>query len=237
MNNKYLIIALTLVLLGVNHKAQATPVSASLEFHAEAVLSKFDGVTETSHVIDSQSTSWGTLLAPLNVNVNATATDANQVLTVSGDASATWGAGGNSGSVSFHDFGFSGNAHNCTADLRNGLGENIWSYRFIADSDGFFTMTYDVSVIDAIGVFGPFGLNGWDITWSSGRGSLFLSDAFDPTANGVFSRPIVANQLYQVGLSGGPSEASGSSENNEFSKHVQGNFNFTISPVPEPSAF
>lgn len=237
MNSKYLNLTITIVMLflGFSNKAFATPVSATLEFHAEAILSEFDGITETSHVIDSQTNSWGTLLDPLNVSVSANASDPDQFITVSGNASATWGSGGNSGNVLFQNFGFSGDAHNYTADLRNGFDDNIWSYTFIADSDGFFSMTYDVSVVDAIGTFGSFGLRGWDIQWNGAGSGLSLMDAVDPTANGVFLRPVVAGQFYTVGLNGGPSVGSGSSLNEEFSKHVQGNFNFAISPVPEPS--
>lgn len=237
MNSKYLNLTITIFILflGFSNKAFAIPVSAALEFHAEAILSEFDGITETSHIIDSQKDSWGTLLDPLNVSVSATASDSDQFITVSGNASATWGSGGNSGNVLLQNFGFSGDAHNYGADLRNGLDDNIWSYTFIADSDGFFSMTYDVSVVDAIGTFGSFGLRGWDIQWSGAGGGLSLINAADPTADGVFLRPVVAGQFYTVGLNGGPSVAFGSSLNEEFSKHVQGNFNFAISPVPEPS--
>ncbi len=237
MNSKYLKLAITIALffLGFSSKTFATPISATLEFHAEAILSEFDGITETSHIIDSQTNSWGTLLDPLNISVSANASDPDQFITVSGNASATWGSSGNSGSVIFQNFGFSGDAHNYTADLRNGLDNDIWTYTFIADSDGFFSMTYDVSVVDAIGTFGPLGLRGWDIQWSGAGSGLSLMDSFDPTANGVFLRPVVAGQFYTVGLNGGPSVGSGSSLNEEFSKHIQGNFNFAISPVPEPS--
>ena len=237
MNSKYLKLTITIALLflGFSSKTFATPVSATLEFHAEAILSEFDGITETSHVIDSQANSWGTLLDPLNVSVSATASDSDQFITVFGNASATWGSGGNSGSVIFQNFGFSDDAHNFSADLRNGFDDNIWSYTFIADNDGFFSMTYDVSVVDTIGTFGPSGLRGWDIQWSGAGSGLSLMSTSDPTADGVFLRSVVAGQFYTVGLNGGPSVGFGSNLNHEFSTYIQGNFNFAISPVPEPS--
>lgn len=234
VNSKHLIITLALFLCSLTNTALAVPVSALIDLHAEAVLKKLDGDTAvvTSLVLDSATDSWGTPLAPLHAAVNATAVDANQSLTVSGSAEATWGSGGNSGHVSFSEFGYSGEANFYLVGLRN----NFWSYSFIADNDGFFSMVYDVSVVDTIGS-DAFGLIGWNINWSGPGGGLLLSDVFDPTAHGLFSRPIVAGQLYTVGLQGGPGLESICLPdcNILLSNHVQGSFDFTISPVPEPS--
>lgn len=235
MNSKHLIITLALFLCSLTNTALAVPVSASIDLHAEAVLKKLNGDTAvvTSLTLDSATDSWGTPLAHLHAAVSATAMDANQSLTVSGSAKATWGSDGNSGNVSFSEFGYSGEASFYSVGLRN----NFWNYSFIADSDGSFSMTYDVSVVDTIGS-DAFGLIGWDINWSGPGGGLLLSDIFDPTAHGLFSRPIVAGQLYTVGLQGGPGLASGCFPDCSIllSNHVQGSFDFTISPVPEPSA-
>lgn len=235
MNSKHLIITLALFLCGFNNNAFALPVSALIDLHAEAVLKKLDGDTAvvTSLTLDSATDSWGTPLAPLHAAVSATAVDANQSLTVSGGAKATWGSDGNSGNVSFSEFGYSGEASFYLVGLRN----NFWNYSFIADSDGVFSMIYDVSVVDTIGS-DAFGLIGWDINWSGPGGGLLLANVFDPTAHGLFSRPIVAGQLYTVGLQGGPGLESICFPDCSIllSNHVQGSFDFTISPVPEPSA-
>jgi len=232
MCKKWTIFLILVLPLTIN-EATAIPVSASIELQADSLLSEFDGITITDHTIVNQSSTWVTLLDPLAASVSAIASDSNQTLTVSGSASATWGITGNSGNVEFLNFGYSGDAHNYTVDLRNGLSGQTWSYTFIADFDGIFSMTYDVSVVDNVGPQGAFGLAGWDIEWSGIGGGLSLTDPLDPTTSGIFSRPIIGGQIYTIGLSGGPSLATGSSQNDILSSHVQGNFSFAM--VPEPS--
>ncbi len=232
MNNKFTAIFIGLLALIIVNKANAAPVSSSIVFNSFASLQDFGGSSpDTDQMTDNGFSTWGTLLDPLSVTVGAAVSDATQSLVVSGSASATWGTGGNSGHISFQNFGWSGNVHHFSADLRNGFDNNIWSYTFIADNDGVFSMSYDTSVVDAISPFGPSGLRGWDIEWIGSGGGLSLM-APDPTANGVFSRSIVAGQVYTVGLRGGPSAAFGSSETHHLSQHVQGEFNFSI--VSEP---
>ena len=232
-----LIIMAILLAIGNSNHLFASPVSATIQLQAYALLTEFDAITETAHVTDSPSDSWGTLLSPLNISTSITAADPNQTVTASGDASATWGTDGNSGKVFFDNFGLSGDAHHYSISLRNDP-NSVWNYTFVADYDGFLSMTYDVSVLDDIGIFGTFGLAGWNIEWSGVDGGLALMNAFDPIASGLFSRPVIAGELYTIGLSGGPSLGFGSGgSNNVFSAHIQGNFNFTISPVPEPSVF
>ena len=99
----------------------------------------------------------------------------------------------------------------------------------MADTDGTFVMSYDV-----IGTGDLFGLQGWDIAWSGSGGGLNLEYAFDPVANGIFSRPLVAGQTYTIALSNGANVSS--ADGIDLVGSMNGTFEWNIqqSTVPEP---
>jgi hypothetical protein len=207
--------------------AAATPISASMSLTADVTV---------GDVSDSQpsSSSWGTLLNPLSINASATVPvpETNLGATVSGQGSAAWGAGGNSGSVTFRNYGWDSTTGG--TDLLTNLNLNNsgpdWSYTFLADASGTFTMSFSV-----VGTGDTFGLQGWNIDWTGTGGGQSLTNASDPTTSGTFSRAIVAGDTYtislqnQANLSGGGFNAS-ASMTGEFDWSIQQSSNI----VPEP---
>lgn len=200
----------------------AAPVSAS-------IFLKADLATGTAAASDTQSATWVNPLDALGLTSSAAIGDSS----VSGTIAATWGAGGNSGAVTFSNYQWSVNAPNASgghAYLASGTPD--WTYTFTADFDGMFSMSYDV-VADG----NVFGLQGWDIVWTGAAGGLHLTNALNPAANGVFSDTIVAGQVYTVSLknnanistSGTPIFGPGS---------MDGQFQFVITGqnVPEPGS-
>ncbi len=223
---KIALIASVAAALGLATSAAATPISASMNLTARATI---DSATDTQ----SSNDSWGTLLDPLSVSATATVAPAGSGFSVSafGQGSATWGAGGNSGIVQFNDYGWNiatgGSGLQTTADLNSG--GNDWTYAFVADASGTFTMNYDVA-----GIGDTFGLWGWSINWSGPGGGIPVSNAFDPTVVGVFSRPIVAGQMYTIALANNANIAGQSGLDAVGS--MNGTFEWsTQSAVPEPT--
>jgi hypothetical protein len=183
----------------------------------------------------SSSQSWGTLLDPLNVSADATATVPGSLYSASafGTGAATWGAGGNSGTVLFTDYGWnvatSGSGLSTIANLSDHTGGDDWTYTFVADANGTLMMSYDVSATGYI-----FGLQGWDISWTGSGGGLNLTNPSDPATSGVFSRPLVAGQTYTISLA---NNANVSAAGFDAVGSMNGTFDWSIQPstVPEPA--
>jgi hypothetical protein len=152
---------------------------------------------------------------------------------VEGSVAANWAADGNSGTVTFTDYGWSvdDDGEEWLVSLNDHTGGNDWSYTFQADSNGLFSMTYAVS-----GAGDLDGLSGWDILWSGSGGDLLLANPNDPAASGTFQRAIVAGQTYTVSLRNGASR-SGGDFIEPLSGAMDGSFEFEITgtPVPEPA--
>jgi hypothetical protein len=208
----------------------ATPVSAFMYLEAHAEIGTLPPDTDTSSV------TWAVLLAPLSTSATANVSSAAAGLsaTVGGAGSATFGAGGNSGAVSFTDYGWNVNALGPAAavSLNSHVGGDDWTYTFVADFDGLFTMDYDV-----VGTGDTFGLWGWSILWSGPGGSQFVSNANDPTTAGSFVRSVQAGVAYTVSLS---NNANLSGEAGLIADgHMDGSFIWAITPsaVPEPGTF
>ena len=143
-----------------------------------------------------------------------------------GTGDASWGAGGNSGSVLFRGYGWrtvEGASH-YEADL-NGAGPD-WQYTFTADANGTFSMTYVVTASHT-----TTGLYGWNIGWSGPGGDLNLQNALDPTTSGVFTRALLAGTDYTVTLD---NNAHISSDTAFATGLMDGTFNFKIATAPEP---
>ena len=210
--------------------AAAAPVSASMFLRADVVLGG-------TNVFDTSSDSWGAPLGPLAVSASASFAPAgtNLSLLASGQGAATWGAGGNSGTVTFTAFGWtvntSGSGLETAVGLANINGPGDWRYTFVADADGLFTMTYDITASGS-----TFGLQGWSIEWSGPGGGLSLYDPLDPTANGVFSRALTSGEQYTVQLVNNANV--GNLVGFDLEGSMDGLFEWEIggAPVPEPGS-
>lgn len=204
-----------LVIASVCNVAQATPVSASMNLNAQVNANG-------NSAADPQSAAWGVSLSTLSVSSTASVPGGG---TVSGSGAATWGAGGNSGTVRFGDYGW--NVVNGNSANLNGASD--WIYTFIADFTGVFSMSYAVT-----GQGVTFGLQGWDILWSGLGGGLSLTNAFDPTANGVFSDAIVSGQQYTIELRNNANVSASGATFGPGSMNGLFEFSMNGQNVPEP---
>lgn len=200
----------------------ATPLSASLSLQASATTTGGASDTQTS------TDSWGVLLSPLSVSTQATAVDQSGTsISVFGAASASWAANGLSGTVNFDNYGWRFIGTGGTATLN---AHPDWTYSFMANGNGSFTMNYDV-----VGSGDTFGLWGWNI---SINGSEYLSlSASDPTASGFISEDLVDGQIYTVSLVNN-ANLSAPGGVDRLLGTMDGVFNWTIetsgNQVPEP---
>lgn len=230
----------------VSSQGFATPISASMSLTG---LAQLDCPTKTYpcsnsafYTTNTGSAAWGTLLDPLNVVADAAITNptTGASLTVSGSASATWTNGGNNGTISFDNYGWTTTGASSAdteeyASLKTGGPD--WTYTFLADASGNFTMDFNV-----VGSGNLFGLWGWNILWSGPGGGLLLTipDALNPdVTNGIFVRSILAGQTYTVGLQNGSTIKSSGKTFADGS--MDGVFTFIIDPpvpgpVPEPGS-
>jgi hypothetical protein len=207
--------------------AIATPISASMNLTADVQA----GLTTNT---DNSNSNWGTVLDPLSVDTSASISivGSNFSITASGQGNASWGAGGNSGIVQFTNYGWdialAQSGVSTGAALTDHTGGPDWTYTFMADTNGTFAMNYDV-----IGSGDLFGLQGWNIAWTGSGGGLNLADAFDPAANGIFSRSLVAGQTYTIALNNGANISSPGAIDAVGS--MNGTFEWNIQQsVPEP---
>ncbi len=223
--------------LGMSQPGWATPVAASMSVTAEASLGGPPSTTNTS------SDAWVTLLDPLNVTPSVTVLgDGGISLTVGGVGAASWGAGGNSGTVQFTGYGWT-TTNPTGAQVPQELatlnsGGPDWTYQFTADGDGTFAMTFDVT-----GFENTFGLWGWNIGWDGpGGGEALINNPHglkpdhsdDPTQSGSFTRSITGGDTYTVSLFNN-ANISGIFPDG----FMDGTFEFNIrttTPVPEPGS-
>jgi len=227
----------------VSSQAFATPISASMSLTA---LAQLDCPTKPNpcgtssfYTTNTSSAVWGTLLDPLHVGASATIDAATgAALTVSGSAFANWGAGGNSGTISFDNYGWT--TTGATSADKEGYasletGGPDWTYTFKADFNGTITMDFNV-----VGSGNLFGLWGWNILWSGPGGGdpLTFPDGTNPDQSGTFVRSILAGQTYTIGLQNGSTIKSSGTTFPDGS--VDGTFEFVIkdppSNIPEPGS-
>lgn len=163
--------------------ALPTAVSSSLDLQA-------DSNAGAGTITDSDTQSQGATVNPLSANVLASAVNGAATVDTYGSASATW-TNSAAGNVTFRDFGWtSSNAFSSSAALTGGTD---WTYTFIADATGLFTMNWNI--FDS-GSTDSFGLNGFSFLWSGLGGGDFLLFA----TSGTLSRAIVAGNTYTVTL-------------------------------------
>lgn len=229
MNKKHFVLLSLLFAASAPVSVWATPISASMNLKATAT---FDSIVDGGGDNDA----WGTLLAPLSISASASASLAGTPFggSVSGSSEATWGAGGNSGSVSFSNYGWNINAgtSDWSVALNDHTGGDDWSYTFQADADGEFVLSY---LVNSTGE--SFGLGGWNILWNGPGGGRTLVDTFSPDADGLFERDLIAGEIYTIALRNNANLAG--ADDAETVGSMNGQFDFTISAyqtVPEPDS-
>jgi hypothetical protein len=214
--------------------AATIPLSGDLNAIAE---------TNINHVIvsDPESDSWTGVPASLATSDFATQMNLADIITASGNATATWSSP-DSGTVNFNDYGWNFSVNNPAITFSEvsldplALGHD-WSYRFTATSDGEITLTFDISLVSGSGL----GLLGWQVSFTGAGGAGGpIFDAFDPTQRGVFTAPLVAGTTYRISLDGEANLFSGSALG-DGSGFMNGSFNWNITSgagaIPEPSAW
>lgn len=226
---RFLILALATASLSL--PALATPISASMHLKADVALN--NQVDPISSATGSDSDSWNTTPVVLTINSGASAT-LDGTASAGGTGSATWAADGNSGAVAFRDYGWNvfDDGEAWKVSLNDHTSGNDWSYTFMADTNGLFSMSY---VVTAAG--DATDLSGWDILWDGTGGDELLVNASDPSVSGVFQRAVLAGQTYTVSLRNDASR-EGEDFNEEIIGTMNGDFAFTISGaqgVPEPA--
>ncbi len=181
-------------------------------------------------VSDPHSASWVAIPTTLSTAASATANSGPGSVVTTGSANATWGSA-DSGTVTFRNYGWTiSNPQNEVAksDLTGGRAGSDWSYTFTATQNGLFTLTYNI-VADGF----TFGLQGWALDWSgSGTGGP-TQNVSDPTQSGVFTGTLVAGDTYTIGLNGNPNIQTAGN----LTGHMNGDFSWSISAVPEPSTW
>jgi PEP-CTERM motif len=228
----------------------ATPISASMSLTGIAQLDcPTAGVPCSNSAFYStvtNSSAWGTLLDPLSVNGDTSITNpaTGTSLSLTGTASSNWGAGGNTGSISFSNYGWTTTlgptgAQDTEEAANLNTGGPDWTYTFKADASGTITVDFNVTASGD-----KFGLWGWNILWSGvgGNDMLAMSDALDPTQSGSFVRSLIAGQTYTISLA---NKTNVSSSGKTFANGLMdGLFTFAINdpvdppsdPVPEPGS-
>ncbi len=220
--------ALALVAFAV--PADATnALTGSLNVVANSTI---NGSTVSS--VDNKS--WAVVPANLNASAFAEVFAGSDHVTTSGSAAATW-ASADAGAVRFSGYGWDMEVFDPAnvgdgSNLTQNRGGEDWDYTFTATGNGLLTMNYAVVAHD-----NPFGLWGWSIDWSGPGGGLPVSDPFDPTTSGVFTRALVAGQTYTIGLNGNPNVFFAGTSGS-FVGSMDGAFDWSISgSVPEPAVW
>lgn len=180
-----ILIALVLTAL-ISVPASATIVVRSgFAMQADADAGPGGSVTDTDSAFQV-----GTI-NPLSVSVNALAVSGSRSSNAVGTGSATW-ANAAQGQVVFDDVGWiTQNVSSGFADVSQGAD---WSYTFIADTDGSFTLLWDIQ--EDAATTDNFGLNFFNFTWSGAGGGQGMG----LNTLGSLSRPIMAGTEYTVGI-------------------------------------
>lgn len=206
-----------------------------------AVSSTFDIAVESDaaqlvsgNAMLTYSDSQGATLNPYSHSLSVTHTnDLGGFVTTTSSAAAAWTNAG-AGTVTFRDMGWVlASTLNHEAKLNNFFhAVDVWSYTFTAGADGFFSMNYDVR-----GVGATFGLLGVVLHWSGMGGDLNLEDPYNPGAHGTFVRSISSGGTYTVGIKNSGNIFRAAGIPGTTSGHMDADFDWNITPVPEPASF
>ncbi|MDF5711139.1 MAG: hypothetical protein PUP90_26565 [Nostoc sp. S4] len=174
-----------IVAVGINSSVYAlpTPISSSLRLQAESDAG-------SGLITDIDSDGQLSTVNPLSASVSAFATSGEASVLSQAKGTATW-IDSSQGVVNLTDIGWKTVAVNSgSAALFNGLD---WSYQFISDATGFFTLNYDISGSGT----DKFGLNGFNFDWSGVEGGDFFGLDISDTS-GTLQRAITAGESYIV---------------------------------------
>lgn len=198
--------------------ALPTPVSSSLRLQA-------DSDAGSGLVTNTDSDSQLDTVNPLSASVSAFTTSGEASVLSKATGTATW-TDSSQGVVNFTDVGWKTVGVNFgEAALSNGLD---WSYQFVSDATGFFTLKYDIKGSGT----DTFGLNGFNFNWSDPESvqELFLD------SSGTLKRVISAGESYIVSLKNRANIGGGLGTREAF---MDGTFKWKIdttpASVPEPT--
>lgn len=203
------------------------PISSTFDLGVWADADQNDGHSMSATYITSQ----GAILNPFSRSLSVTDTDAlGFYVTTRASASATWVNAGQ-GSVAWRDMGWIHHTERSSGAKLNEYVTNqpVWSYTFMATSNEFFVMDYDVRARG-----NPFGLLGALIEWSGPGGDSNLMDPYTPVVHGTFVRPIQAGQTYMVALTNWGNIFTAPLPRDDFG-FMDADFNWNVSAVPEPA--
>ena len=204
---------IALLLMEGNAFAVPIPVGSRLELTATATI---DATTNT----DTDSDSQGSTLNALAVSVSTSVSDGDANVSMFGEANALW-ASPATGSVDITVGWNIANVSTGSADF-NSDSISDWQYIFTADQDGVFELSWDISAVGS----DLFGLPGF--SFAGTNMGFFLLDS---GTSGSITHDVLAGITYTVNLN---SIANMFGELGTRSATMAGDFNWSISPVPEP---
>lgn len=217
------------------HSVSAGVIAIESELYLQAQARSNGSVT----VSDIDSDSQGATTNDLSASASVTATTPGAFVEVSGSGTASW-VNAAAGQVKLNDFGFTSlhNSGSGFVDLGGWHGIPVWSYTFLADVSGLFSMDWDVFVQPSSD--STFGLGGFRFSLTGGGGgqSLFKVGAIGGSQSGTVTRNIVAGNTYtafiesEIGLVGGIGTTS---------RFMDGTFDWSMDSgafesVPEPTS-
>ena len=200
-------------------------VNSSLDLVATTGLNTFE-------VIDVASASQGAStnnLGPMSANAVSTSVGGTSI--TSGTTSATW-SNAAAGVVRFDDIGWDNSNYTNQIVSFSSLAGTQWTYTFIADIDGLFTLDWNVLLLQPIG--DSFGLNDFRFTIDSGGGQTVMN----VNTTGSTTRNIFAGTQYMVEIHTNSGIVGGVGQRTSF---MDGVFNWSMDSgpmnvVPEPAA-
>ncbi|HZD32696.1 MAG TPA: PEP-CTERM sorting domain-containing protein [Candidatus Angelobacter sp.] len=172
--------------------------------------------------------SWGTALSPLSAAMGAIAncTKPNRSVTTEGQVAATWTANTKKGTIKFNNVGWNWNPNVTNGASDATLGTD-YSYTFMPTSSILFALDYTSSFTgtDPTG----FGLNGFYVSLTNNWSSTLVPVG----QTGTLSAILYGGQTYTLAIENGANIA-GSDGGSKLKELMDGKFDFTATPVPEP---
>ncbi|MBD1907405.1 hypothetical protein H6F53_18240 [Trichocoleus sp. FACHB-832] len=212
-------ISFILALCPVTAEALPTPIRSSLGSEANSDAG-------SGFITDIDGESQDGTINPLSVSVSALATSGNASVLTTAEGIATWLSSAQ-GEVNLFNIGWNTvEVTRGSAYLFNDLG---WTYEFLADKTGFFTLDYNITGSGS----DVFGLNGFQFFWSVPQNDDYLVFG----TSGTLTRAITAGKSYTVNIR---NEANISGELGTRNASMDGTFNWKIdtvvAAVPESSS-
>ena len=217
------------------HAANAGVIALNSELYLQA-QARSNGSAIT---VDIDRQSQLSALNNLSASVSAIATSPGATMEVTGSGSATW-VNAAQGQVLFNDLGWNSvnNNGSSLADIGGFSGLPIWTYTFIADLTGLFTIDWSVFVHNS--TTNTFGLGRFRfaLTGAGGGQRIFNVGGIGATNSGTSTLGIVAGQQYTARLTNDAGLVGGLATQTAF---MDGTFNWSMDSgpfesVPEPTS-